>query len=50
MKNKKRLSMFLTALGLLAVLMVIAFAVGLSWGSRSAVSYTHLFQDDDVWC
>lgn len=35
MKNKKRLSMLLTALGLLAVMMVIAFAVGLSWGSRS---------------
>lgn len=35
MKNKQRTPMLLTALVLLAVLLVIAFAVGLSWGSRS---------------
>ena len=36
MKNKQRLSSLLTALVLLAVLLVIAFAVGLSWGGRSS--------------
>ncbi len=35
MKNKQRLSSLLTALVLLAVLLVIAFAVGLSWGGRN---------------
>ncbi len=38
MKNKQRLSSLLTALVLLAVLLVIAFAVGLSWGADAAAT------------